>query len=144
MPLPAAPFPYVLVAWCLSAALSRPSTAQGFCLDLRRIRLSGGMCCKQGLWCCRYVYQKAYVEFFVSPEKLDSLEQRLQKQSSITYMAINSKGKVRKHWKLVMCLSDVLDARHCSIAAHILLALCLLAVISWWLQCSYVNITHIL
>jgi len=40
------------------------------------------------------VYQKAYVEFFVSPEKLESLEQRLQKQSSITYMAINSKGKV--------------------------------------------------
>lgn len=45
--------------------------------------------------CCRYVYQKAYVEFFVSPEKLDGLEQRLQQQPSITYMAINSKGKVR-------------------------------------------------
>ena len=40
------------------------------------------------------MYQKAYVEFFVSPAKLDSLESRLQKQSSITYMAINSKGKV--------------------------------------------------
>jgi len=46
---------------------------------------------------CSYVYQKAYVEFFVSPEKLESLEQRLQKQSSITYMAINSKGKVSSH-----------------------------------------------
>jgi len=44
------------------------------------------------------VYQKAYVEFFVSPEKLESLEQRLQKQSSITYMAINSKGKVSSHF----------------------------------------------
>ena len=43
---------------------------------------------------CRYVYQKAYVEFFVSPEKLDDLEQRLQQQASITYMAINSKNKV--------------------------------------------------
>ena len=41
------------------------------------------------------MYQKAYVEFFVSPEKLEGLEQRLQQQSSITYMAINSKGKVR-------------------------------------------------
>ena len=51
--------------------------------------------CKVCLTCCRYVYQKAYVEFFVSPEKLDDLEQRLQKQSSITYMAINSKGTVR-------------------------------------------------
>ena len=40
------------------------------------------------------MYQKAYVEFFVSPEKLDDLEQRLQKQPSITYMAISSKGKV--------------------------------------------------
>ena len=43
---------------------------------------------------CRYVYQKAYVEFFVSPEKFEELEQRLQKQSSITYMAIDSKSKV--------------------------------------------------
>lgn len=51
--------------------------------------------CNVCLKCRRYVYQKAYVEFFVSPEKLDDLEQRLQKQSSITYMAINSKGKVR-------------------------------------------------
>ena len=51
--------------------------------------------CNVCLKCRRYVYQKAYVEFFVSPEKLDGLEQRLQKQSSITYMAINSKGKVR-------------------------------------------------
>ena len=50
--------------------------------------------CNVCLKCCRYVYQKAYVEFFVSPEKLEGLEQRLQKQSSITYMAINSKGKV--------------------------------------------------
>ena len=42
----------------------------------------------------RYVYQKAYVEFFVSPEKLEGLEQRLKSKSSITYMAINSKGQV--------------------------------------------------
>lgn len=44
-----------------------------------------------------YVYQKAYVEFFVSPEKFEELEQRLQKQSSITYMAIDSKSKVRSN-----------------------------------------------
>lgn len=67
-------------------------------------------CWKLACWCCRYVYQKAYVEFFVSPEKLDSLEQRLQKQSSITYMAINSKSKVRHDWKSITCLSHLCDA----------------------------------
>ena len=50
------------------------------------------------------------MEFFVSPEKLDSLEQRLQKQSSITYMAINSKSKVRHDWKSITCLSHLCDA----------------------------------
>ncbi|KAF8948110.1 hypothetical protein BGZ52_007177, partial [Haplosporangium bisporale] len=39
-----------------------------------------------------YVYQKAYLEFFVSPETLEKLKHRITKFSSITYNAINKAG----------------------------------------------------
>ncbi|CAL5228752.1 g11938 [Coccomyxa viridis] len=39
-----------------------------------------------------YVYQKAYVEFFTSPENFRALEPKLKAASSITYMAVNAKG----------------------------------------------------
>ena len=41
---------------------------------------------------CRYVYQKAYIEFFVSPEKFKTLQAAISKQPSLTYMAVTSKG----------------------------------------------------
>lgn len=41
---------------------------------------------------CRYVYQKAYVEFFVSPANFKALEPRLKASPAITYMAVNAKG----------------------------------------------------
>ncbi|KAK9842943.1 hypothetical protein WJX74_004685 [Apatococcus lobatus] len=41
-----------------------------------------------------YVYQKAYVEFFASPEAFKSLQGRLDKRPSITYMAVNQAGDV--------------------------------------------------
>ncbi len=40
----------------------------------------------------RYVYQKAYVEFFTSPENFRALEPKLKAAPSITYMAVNAKG----------------------------------------------------
>ena len=40
----------------------------------------------------RYVYQKAYVEFFTSSENFRALEPKLKAASSITYMAVNAKG----------------------------------------------------
>ncbi len=43
---------------------------------------------------CRYVYQKAYVEFFASPEVFEGLEKRLKQRPSITYMAVNQAGDV--------------------------------------------------
>ncbi|KAF9579867.1 hypothetical protein BGW38_003697 [Lunasporangiospora selenospora] len=42
-----------------------------------------------------YVYQKAYLEFFVSPETLDKLKQRVSKLPMITYHAINKKGDLQ-------------------------------------------------
>ncbi|KAG0299591.1 hypothetical protein BGZ98_009919 [Dissophora globulifera] len=39
-----------------------------------------------------YVYQKAYLEFFVSPETLEVLKTRLSKFPTFTYMAINKAG----------------------------------------------------
>ncbi|KAI4295291.1 hypothetical protein L6164_035352 [Bauhinia variegata] len=39
-----------------------------------------------------YVYQKAYVEFFCSKEKLDALVVKAQKHSSLTYMAVSKSG----------------------------------------------------
>ncbi|KAF1896307.1 hypothetical protein Lal_00018590 [Lupinus albus] len=42
-----------------------------------------------------YVYQKAYVEFFCSKEKLDALVIKSKDRSSLTYMAVNKEGS----WK---------------------------------------------
>ncbi|KAI5061339.1 hypothetical protein GOP47_0024249 [Adiantum capillus-veneris] len=42
-----------------------------------------------------YVYQKAYVEFFCAPEKLDKLVEKVKGLSSVTYIAVSSKGETR-------------------------------------------------
>ncbi|SPO30641.1 probable MET13 - putative methylene tetrahydrofolate reductase [Ustilago trichophora] len=42
-----------------------------------------------------YVYQKAYLEFFVSPEDLDALIARIEADPQITYHAVNSQGDMR-------------------------------------------------
>lgn len=39
-----------------------------------------------------YVYQKAYVEFFCSREKLDALVSKSKAFPSLTYMAVNKEG----------------------------------------------------
>jgi hypothetical protein len=44
------------------------------------------------MMCGRYVYQKAYVEFFASPANFKALEPRLKASPAITYMAVNAKG----------------------------------------------------
>ena len=45
------------------------------------------------MWLRRYVYQKAYVEFFCSPESFRALEARLASAPSVTYMAVNAAGQ---------------------------------------------------
>jgi methylenetetrahydrofolate reductase (NADPH) len=40
-----------------------------------------------------YVFQKAYLEFFASPERLLPLLERIRRNPSISYMAINVKGE---------------------------------------------------
>jgi len=40
-----------------------------------------------------YVYQKAYVEFFISPEKFVQLQTAVKEQPSLTYLAVNSSGE---------------------------------------------------
>ncbi|RCH80484.1 hypothetical protein CU098_002933, partial [Rhizopus stolonifer] len=42
-----------------------------------------------------YVFQKAYLEFFVSPEKLDELIEKIGKDHQVTYYAINKQGDLR-------------------------------------------------
>lgn len=42
-----------------------------------------------------YVYQKAYLEFFVSPELLDELLVRIEAHPQITYHAVNAQGDMR-------------------------------------------------
>ncbi|KAJ3128671.1 hypothetical protein HK098_003878 [Nowakowskiella sp. JEL0407] len=42
-----------------------------------------------------YVYQKAYLEFFVSPEKLDLLVKKLEEFPFITFFAVNKMGDLR-------------------------------------------------
>eukprot|EP00878_Enallax_costatus_P001814 GHUV01001972.1.p1 GENE.GHUV01001972.1~~GHUV01001972.1.p1 ORF type:complete len:597 (+),score=135.37 GHUV01001972.1:253-2043(+) len=46
-----------------------------------------------------YVYQKAYVEFFCAPEKLQPLIEKLDQLPSITYIAVNAAGDVRSNMK---------------------------------------------
>ncbi|KAL2654165.1 hypothetical protein R1flu_022293 [Riccia fluitans] len=43
-----------------------------------------------------YVYQKAYVEFFCSPEKLQELIDNV-KNTSLTYIAVNAKGETKSN-----------------------------------------------
>ena len=42
----------------------------------------------------RYVYQKAYVEFFASPANFRALEPRLKASPAITYMAVNARQQM--------------------------------------------------
>ncbi|KAI0272363.1 methylenetetrahydrofolate reductase-domain-containing protein [Gloeopeniophorella convolvens] len=42
-----------------------------------------------------YVYQKAYLEFFVSPELLDALIPHIERDAGITYYVINKRGDLR-------------------------------------------------
>lgn len=42
-----------------------------------------------------YVYQKAYLEFFVAPNLLDELVRRIEKDPRITYYAVNRQGDLR-------------------------------------------------
>ncbi|KDN41872.1 putative MET13-putative methylene tetrahydrofolate reductase [Tilletiaria anomala UBC 951] len=42
-----------------------------------------------------YVYQKAYLEFFVSPEQLDALITRIESDAQFTYHAVNARGDMR-------------------------------------------------
>ena len=42
-----------------------------------------------------YVYQKAYLEFFVSPAQLDELLQRIEAHPQITFHAVNAQGDMR-------------------------------------------------
>jgi len=46
-----------------------------------------------------YVYQKAYLEFFVTPELLTSLVTRISADPNITYYAINKRGDLRTNAK---------------------------------------------
>ena len=46
-----------------------------------------------------FVYQKAYVEFFVSPSKVDVLLNLLSKHPFMTYYAVNKKGDMKTNTK---------------------------------------------
>ncbi|RUS32117.1 methylenetetrahydrofolate reductase-domain-containing protein [Jimgerdemannia flammicorona] len=44
-----------------------------------------------------YVYQKAYLEFFVPKEMLTALEEKIAKDGDITYFAVNIKGDLKSN-----------------------------------------------
>lgn len=50
-----------------------------------------------------YVYQKAYLEFFCSPEKLTALVEKSKALPFITFMAVNKEG----NWKANVNQTDV-------------------------------------
>jgi len=47
-----------------------------------------------------YIYQKAYLEFFVAPEKFAMLEAKLKKRPTLTYFAVDTKGNLTTNGKL--------------------------------------------
>ena len=55
-----------------------------------------------------YVYQKPYVEFFCSKEKLDALVDKCKDRTSLTYMAVNKEGS----WKSNVGQADVSTTNH--------------------------------
>ena len=46
-----------------------------------------------------YVYQKAYLEFFVLPELLETLLPYIERDSQLTYYVINKRGDLRTNTK---------------------------------------------
>jgi methylenetetrahydrofolate reductase (NADPH) len=46
-----------------------------------------------------YVYQKAYLEFFVSPDKVDALTAKLKKDPYVTYYLVNQRGDMQTNCK---------------------------------------------
>ncbi|KAI8991442.1 methylenetetrahydrofolate reductase-domain-containing protein [Mycotypha africana] len=42
-----------------------------------------------------YVFQKAYLEFFVPHDKLDDLTKKIEKDPEVTYFAVNNKGDLK-------------------------------------------------
>ncbi|KAI8370463.1 methylenetetrahydrofolate reductase-domain-containing protein [Radiomyces spectabilis] len=42
-----------------------------------------------------YVFQKAYLEFFISPERLDDIIKKISKDPQVTYFAVNRQGDFR-------------------------------------------------
>jgi methylenetetrahydrofolate reductase (NADPH) len=44
-----------------------------------------------------FVYQKAYVEFFCSPEKLEAVVEKAKSNPSLTYIAVNAKGQTQSN-----------------------------------------------
>ena len=73
------------VLWCSEQTSTIIVNLQQQCVDMRSALL------------CSYVYQKAYVEFFCSPENFAQLEARLRGKKTLTYMAVNSAGDVRSN-----------------------------------------------
>ncbi|GMH43579.1 hypothetical protein BSKO_11501 [Bryopsis sp. KO-2023] len=46
-----------------------------------------------------YIYQKAYIEFFVSPQAFQTLQSDLDKAESLTYIAVNARGDTQSNLK---------------------------------------------
>lgn len=46
-----------------------------------------------------YVYQKAYLEFFVPPEKLNELITKMSKDPEVTYFAVNKNVSNKKNYR---------------------------------------------
>ena len=44
-----------------------------------------------------YVYQKAYLEFFCAPGKLQKLIEKVEHTPALTYIAINDKSEIRSN-----------------------------------------------
>jgi hypothetical protein len=53
---------------------------------------------------CRYVYQKPYVEFFVSADKFVELKTKTADFPSLTYMGVNSKGDFHSNQASLPCV----------------------------------------
>jgi len=46
-----------------------------------------------------FVFQKAYLEFFISPEDLEKLEKKIREDDYLSYYAINQKGDLKTNQK---------------------------------------------
>lgn len=93
-----------------AAGWNAPCSRHAGHVDNVRSRLKSSSSNPATWFACRYVYQKAYVEFFVSPEKFEALKGKMTSFLTLTYMAVNNKGDFHSNQAITLTKSSAVGS----------------------------------